>query len=306
MMAEAAIRTRGLTRTFGAVVAVDAVSLEVSPGEIFGFLGPNGSGKTTAIRMLCGLLAPTAGDAQVLGLKVPEEAERLREQIGYMTQRFSLYEDLSVVENLRFLGRVYSLPRRRLRERIDEQIERYRLGGLRRQRAGTLSGGERQRLALAACTLHRPRLLFLDEPTSAVDPETRRRFWESLFELADGGTTILVSTHYMDEAERCHRLAILDHGALALSGAPQDLVRSIGVRVVEVEAREPRRAKAALAGLPGLVSVTQLGRLLHVLVEGTADEPAGRIQDLLAEHQVEARVDVTRASLEDVFVVATR
>jgi ABC-2 type transport system ATP-binding protein len=278
----------------------------VSPGEIFGFLGPNGSGKTTTIRMLCGLLKPSAGQAEVLGTKVPEEAERLRDQIGYMTQRFSLYEDLSVDENLRFLGRIYSLPRRRLGERVDEQIGRYRLGPLRSQRAGTLSGGERQRLALAASTIHRPRLLFLDEPTSAVDPETRRQFWESLFELADGGTTILVSTHYMDEAERCHRLAILDEGSLATTGTPRDLTRAIGVQVVEVEAQRPRRSKAALSGLPGLVSVTQLGNRLHVLLEPSVEQPVGRLQDLLDRQGLSARVSPTSATLEDVFVVATQ
>jgi ABC-2 type transport system ATP-binding protein len=305
-MAEAAIQTQGLTRRFGPVTAVDNVSLTVSPGEIFGFLGPNGSGKTTAIRMLCGLLKPSAGRAEVLGMRVPEEAERLREHIGYMTQRFSLYEDLSTDENLKFLCRIYSIPRRLRKQRIAEQIGRYRLAELRGQRAGTMSGGQRQRLALAAATIHRPRLLFLDEPTSAVDPETRREFWESLFELADGGTTILVSTHYMDEAERCHRLAILDDGALATLGSPRELAEAIGVRVFEIEADHPRRAKAALAELPGLVSVTQLGMRLHVLLEPGVERPAESLQSLLDDQAVGARVTPTGATLEDVFVVATR
>ncbi len=305
-MAEAAIQTQGLTRRFGPVTAVDNVSLSVSPGEIFGFLGPNGSGKTTAIRMLCGLLKPSAGRAEVLGMRVPEEAERLREHIGYMTQRFSLYEDLSTDENLKFLCRIYSIPRRLRNQRIAQQVDRYRLAELRGQRAGTMSGGQRQRLALAAATVHRPRLLFLDEPTSAVDPETRREFWESLFELADGGTTILVSTHYMDEAERCHRLAILDDGALATLGSPRDLAESIGVQVFEIEADHPRRAKAALAELPGLVSVTQLGMRLHVLLEPGMERPAENLQSILDRQAVGSRVTPTAATLEDVFVVATR
>ncbi len=305
-MAEATIRTRGLTRRFGAVTAVDNVSLSIFPAEIFGFLGPNGSGKTTTIRMLCGLLKPSEGEAEVLGLRVPQESERLRKHIGYMTQRFSLYEDLSVKENLHFLGRIYSIPRRARKTRVDDQVRRYQLGPLLTQRAGTLSGGERQRLALAAATLHQPQLLFLDEPTSAVDPETRRRFWESLFELADGGTTILVSTHYMDEAERCHRLAILDQGALVASGTPRDLAQEIGVQVVEVEAREPHLAKTVLAGSPGLVNVTQLGSRLHVLLDKEVEQPVKMLQALLDRHGATARVTPTAATLEDVFVVATR
>lgn len=305
-MAETAIRTRGLTRRFGAVTAVDKVDLTVAEGEIFGFLGPNGSGKTTTIRMLCGLLKPSEGDAKVLGLSVPEEAEGLRQHIGYMTQRFSLYEDLSVAENLRFMGRIYSIPRPVRRDRVAHLASQYRLGALLSQRAGTLSGGERQRLALAAATIHQPRLLFLDEPTSAVDPETRREFWESLFELADQGTTILVSTHYMDEAERCHRLAILDQGALAASGTPQELALRIGVQVVEVEAQEPRRAKALLSTVPEILSVNQLGNRLHVLVTETFDNPVDGLQALLDQHSLSARVRATPASLEDVFVMATR
>jgi ABC-2 type transport system ATP-binding protein len=305
-MAEPAIRTQGLTRRFGAVTAVNQISLTVETAEIFGFLGPNGSGKTTTIRMLCGLLKPTEGSAEVLGMRVPQEAERLRAHIGYMTQRFSLYEDLSVAENLQFLGRIHSLPRRDRKDRVRELMIRYRLEPLRDQRAGTLSGGERQRLALAAATLHRPQLLFLDEPTSAVDPETRRDFWDALFELADGGTTILVSTHYMDEAERCHRLAILDNGALALTGSPRDLARDIGVQVVEVEAEQPRRAKAAISTFPGTVNVTQLGNRLHVLLEKGLEDPVGQLQQFLDQQSQPARVSSTEATLEDVFVMATR
>ncbi len=305
-MAEVAIETRGLTRRFGAVTAVNQVSLTVYKAEIFGFLGPNGSGKTTTIRMLCGLLLPSEGEAEVLGMKVPGEAAQLRQRIGYMTQHFSLYEDLSVVENLQFLARIYSIPRRRRRDRIEELIASYRLDRLRKQRAGTMSGGERQRLALAAATLHRPQLLFLDEPTSAVDPETRRDFWESLFDLADGGTTILVSTHYMDEAERCHRLAILDSGVLALSGKPRELTQEIGVQVMEVETSDPRAAKRSLSALPGLLSVSQLGNRLHVLVSREVEGPRRLLQEQLDRDSIAARVSPTEATLEDVFVVATQ
>ncbi|MCP4896597.1 MAG: ABC transporter ATP-binding protein, partial [bacterium] len=197
-MSDLAISTRGLTRRFGSVTAVDRVALDVPRSRIYGFLGPNGSGKTTTIRMLCGLLMPSEGEATVLGLSVPKDAELLRLKIGYMTQKFSLYGDLSVIENLKFLGRVYSIPSTERRRKIDQVCGRHELDALRKQRAGTMSGGQKQRLALAAATLHEPELLLLDEPTSAVDPETRRNFWDSLYELTAEGTTILVSTHFMD------------------------------------------------------------------------------------------------------------
>ena len=213
-----AIRARGLTRRFGALVAVDHVDLQVPRRNVYGFLGPNGSGKSTTIRMLCGLLTPSEGQIEVLGLRIPEQAEALRSRIGYMTQKFSLFEDLSVRENLEFLAAVQDLPRDRARRRIDQLVEQYHFTDRQKQLAGTMSGGQKQRLALAGAVIHEPELLFLDEPTSAVDPESRRDFWEKLFELADAGTTLLVSTHYMDEAERCHRLAILDRGVLVADG----------------------------------------------------------------------------------------
>ncbi|MGA9574715.1 MAG: ABC transporter ATP-binding protein, partial [Lysobacterales bacterium] len=197
-MTELAIRARGLCKDFGKVKAVRSLDLEVPRSRIYGFLGPNGSGKTTAIRMLCGLLTPTAGDIDVLGYAIPREAEALRLKVGYMTQKFSLFEDLTVMENLQFMADIYTLDKQLKTERIGLATERYELDSLVGQRAGTLSGGQKQRLALAATTLHEPELLFLDEPTSAVDPENRRAFWESLFDLVAEGTTILVSTHYMD------------------------------------------------------------------------------------------------------------
>ena len=299
-----AIRARGLTKRFGTLVAVDHVDLAVPRCMVYGFLGPNGSGKSTTIRMLCGLLTPTAGDIEVLGLRIPEQAEALRERIGYMTQKFSLFEDLSVRENLEFLAAVQGLPKARAAARIDALVDQYRFGDRQRQLAGTLSGGQKQRLALAGAVIHEPELLFLDEPTSAVDPESRRDFWEKLFELADAGTTLLVSTHYMDEAERCHRLAILDRGMLVADGTPAELTGRIEGRTVAVHAAQPRRAQRALLGVPGVLSVAQIGNTLRVLTEDVGDA-AARLQAALAAAGLEARAEAVAPSLEDVFVAAT-
>jgi ABC-2 type transport system ATP-binding protein len=301
-----AIRARGLTRRFGDLIAVDHVDLEVPRAQIYGFLGPNGSGKTTTIRMLCGLLTPTAGDAEVLGCQVPRDAESLRRKIGYMTQRFSLYEDLTVAENLDFMGEIYSLRSARRRTRVRELLAEYRLEDRRRQRAGSLSGGQKQRLGLAAAMLHEPELLFLDEPTSAVDPENRREFWESLFRLVDGGTTILVSTHLMDEAERCHRIAILDRGTLVADGTPRALMAGIDAAVLEIEAQDLRPARRLLDETDAVLSVAQLGTRLHALVDPAVADPAGRVDAALRAAGIPARVALTPASLEDVFVAATR
>jgi ABC-2 type transport system ATP-binding protein len=202
---ESVICAQNLSKRFGSLTAVNHLNLNIARGEVFGFLGSNGCGKSTTIRMLCGLLLPSEGSIEVLGCQIPRDAEALKRRIGYMTQRFSLYEDLSVAENLEFLAAVQGLDRRAARVRIEELLERYWLADRRQQMAGTLSGGQKQRLALASAVLHKPDLLLLDEPTSAVDPQSRREFWDSLFELAETGTTLLVSTHYMDEAERCTR-----------------------------------------------------------------------------------------------------
>jgi ABC-2 type transport system ATP-binding protein len=303
---EPAIRARGLTRDFGALRAVDHVDLAVPRSRIYGFLGPNGSGKSTTIRMLCGLLTPTEGDAEVLGHPIPAEAEALRLEVGYMTQNFSLYEDLTVRENLDFMAEVYALPRAGKRARIDAVSERYGLTALYAQRAGTLSGGQKQRLALGAALLHDPDLLFLDEPTSAVDPENRRAFWESLFDLVDGGTTILVSTHYMDEAERCHALAILDRGRLVAEGSPETLSANIDAQVVVLRTDQPRRAGKTLHTRPWVLSVAQIGNELRVLVEASQADAAIAVADTVrtAGHAVDACA-LDRASLEDVFVAAT-
>jgi len=298
-----AIRTRGLTRHFGPVIAVEDVDLAIPVGQIYGFLGPNGSGKTTIIRMLCGLLTPTAGEVSVLGLDIPARAEELRRRIGYMTQKFSLYDDLTVVENLRFLGRVHGLGQTLARDRIGRLLGRYSLAPMRDRLAGTLSGGQRQRLALAAATLHEPTLLFLDEPTSAVDPENRRDFWEKLFDLSDAGTTILVSTHYMDEAERCHQLAILETGHLRKQGTPNQLMAELAGRVVELSGIGLRQVKEQLVRLPRVQSAAQQGLQLRVLLRpGTAD-PVGYLREQLPGGIFS--IDAARPSLEDVFVACT-
>jgi len=301
-----AIRARGLTRRFGERVAVDHVDLSVPRRHVYGFLGPNGSGKSTTIRMLCGLLTPSEGEIEVLGLPIPAEAEALRRRIGYMTQKFSLFDDLGVRENLEFMAEVQSLPPARARRRVDELLAEYRFADRQRQLAGTLSGGQKQRLALACAVIHQPELLFLDEPTSAVDPESRRDFWEKLFELADAGTTLLVSTHYMDEAERCHRLAILDRGRLVADGTPAELTAGLAGRTLLVAAADARRAQQAIAAVAGVASVAQIGTSLRVLLEAGTADAASRIAAALARANQPAGVEPVPASLEDVFVAATR
>jgi ABC-2 type transport system ATP-binding protein len=260
------VEVSGLTRRFGARVAVDDVSLTVLRGEIFGFLGPNGAGKSTLLRMLLGLLAPSAGTARVLGHAIPADSERLRSRVGYMTQQFTLYTELSVTENLEFAAAIFGLSRRARRERVALVLAESGLAQYADTRAESLSGGWKQRLALVAATLHAPELLVLDEPTAGVDPQSRRLFWERLFELAAAGTTILVSTHYMDEAVRCHRLCMLRDGRRAALGRPHDLTGALADRVVEMRVDAPERAAIALRGTPSVASSTQLGDALHVLV----------------------------------------
>jgi ABC-2 type transport system ATP-binding protein len=304
-VSEIAIEAHGLTRRFGPVAAVTGAELSIPRSRIYGFLGPNGSGKSTTIRMLCGLIKPTSGTIRVLGLDIPRQSEELRRQIGYMTQRFSLWEDLSARENLDFLAAVYTLGRKRAAQRIAAVMEQYRLIEFQSRPAGTLSGGQRQRLALAAATLHEPALLMLDEPTSAVDPQSRRDFWESLFALTAQGTTILVSTHYMDEAERCHGLAILDLGRIVANGSPQQLMADLALKVVEIETEDVSAVRAALHGLDSLRSLAQLGLRLHALVAPEEPDAVGRVRSLLAARGLKATVRVAAPSLEDVFVGAT-
>lgn len=305
MRSNYAIEARGLSKHFGSLKAVNELDLSVPRGQIYGFLGPNGSGKSTTIRMLCGLLTPTDGSATVLGTEIPGKARRLRPRIGYMTQKFSLFGDMTVLENLQFMSEIYSYPRADRENRLDELLDRYDLVEQRRQMAGTMSGGQKQRLALACAVLHRPELLLLDEPTSAVDPQSRRDFWANLFRLAEDGTTILVSTHYMDEAERCHRLAILDRGVKVADGTPQDLQASTGMHVIEVVADDPYAAQAVVHDLPEVASVTQLGVRLRVLIPEHHAEPLQIVDAALSRAAVSADAMMSSATLEDVFVAVT-
>lgn len=303
--AEFVIQARKLTKRFGQLTAVDHLDLNVPRSIIYGFLGPNGSGKTTAIRMLCGLLTPSEGSASVLGFDVPGDANPLKSRIGYMTQKFSLYGDLTVRENLRFIADVYSYPRADRDSRIDDLLDRYDLGKQMKQLAGTMSGGQKQRLALACAVLNKPELLLLDEPTSAVDPKSRRDFWAKLFALADAGTTILVSTHYMDEAERCHRLAILDHGRKVADGSPAELQASTGMSVIEVLSDNPWAAQNELNKMQEVKSVTQLGIRLRVLVPESVTDPLSLVSGNLNALGMISECSLVDASLEDVFVAVT-
>jgi ABC-2 type transport system ATP-binding protein len=305
MNSDYAIEARGLSKHFGDLKAVSSLDLKVPRGQIYGFLGPNGSGKSTTIRMLCGLLTPTEGSATVLGTEIPGKAHNLRPKIGYMTQKFSLFGDLTVLENLQFISEIYSYPKADRKNRIEDLLVRYDLTEQRKQMVGTMSGGQKQRLALACAVLHRPELLLLDEPTSAVDPQSRRDFWANLFRLAEDGTTIMVSTHYMDEAERCHRLAILDRGVKVADGTPQQLQASTGMHVIEVMAEGPYAAQAAIRELPEVVSVTQLGVRLRVLIPERHDQPLQIVESALARAGVSAESSIASATLEDVFVAVT-
>jgi len=302
MSPELAIDVHGLGKSFGTRRVVHGLDLRVPRGEICGFLGANGSGKTTTLRMLCGLLTPDAGEGTCLGLDVRRDAPRIRLRVGYMTQRFSFYEDLSVEENLEFVARLYQLPDRQ--QRIEGVLRRSGLLDRRTQLAGELSGGWKQRLALAACVLHEPELLLLDEPTAGVDPKARRDFWEHIHDLAATGMTVLVSTHYMDEAERCHRLAYISYGKLLVEGTGAEVIARSGLTTWLVAVHEGgEHALAVLAqelrGRPGVDTIVPFGTTLHV---------AGHDADALATtlDGVRARRDFTvtpiETSLEDVFI----
>ena len=292
-----AIDVEGLTKRFGDRTVVDGFSMQVPRGQIYGFLGPNGSGKTTTIRMLCGLLTPDAGRGTCLGYDILAQAASIKREVGYMTQRFSLYEDLSIAENLDFVARMYQVPARRAR--VDEALQRLGLASRRGQLAGTLSGGWKQRLALAACLLHDPQLLLLDEPTAGVDPGARRDFWDQIHQLAHRGITVLVSTHYMDEAERCHSLAYIAYGRLLAHGATAEVVARAGLSTWEIEGAGVIELAGELRGVPGIHDVVPFGNALHV--SGT---DGARLEAALAP--LAARPGVTMRAvppgLEDVFI----
>ncbi|WP_072055190.1 ABC transporter ATP-binding protein [Aliivibrio fischeri] len=303
-MTEWAIQAKEVVKKFGDFTAIDGINLSVPKGSIYGFLGPNGCGKSTTIRTLTGLLSPTSGTVDVLGLCIPKESEALRLKIGYMTQKFSLYDDLSVEENLEFIGQIFGMKKQLLNARVSEQLATYGLDQLRKQRVSGMSGGQKQRLSLAAATMHNPELLFLDEPTSAVDPENRREFWEQLFDLSDKGTTILVTTHYMDEAERCHRLAIMESGIIRADGEPEELMANMGVNIVEVKANNLRALKAKLIACDEVRSAAQLGIRLRVLIHQHIDDPILWLRTNFSELK-DVEMNIARPSLEDVFVTVT-
>jgi ABC-type multidrug transport system ATPase subunit len=305
----AAIVADNLVRKFGQFVAVNGISFQVEKGEIFGFLGPNGSGKTTVIKMLTGLLPLTSGSAHVEGLDVQTNAEEVRERIGYMSQNFSLYNDLTVLENLTFYGRIYSLPPDQLKRRMNEIIELNGLGPYATRLAGKLSGGWKQRLALGCAMLHEPKLLFLDEPTAGIDPVARRQLWDLLFELSGHGITFFVTTHYMDEAERCSHVAYIYYGKLIADGTPNSLrelpeVQPQGTIRVEITTPEVTRALRTTRTLPGIRSATIFGQSIHALIDDHVDLES--LRALLSKQGIAvAEIRPLAPSLEDVFVELT-
>ncbi len=294
---ETVIDVNGLTKRFGDKTAVDGVDLQVSQGEIVGFLGPNGSGKTTTIRMICGLLRPDGGQGTCLGYDIVREAEAIKRQVGYMTQRFSLYEDLSIRENLEFIARLYAL--RDVRQSVDATVEGLGLKSRQHQLAGTLSGGWKQRLALAACIMHKPRLLLLDEPTAGVDPKARREFWDEIHRLAEDGLTVLVSTHYMDEAERCHRVVYIAYGRIVARGTAEEIIESSGLGTFIVAGKGAAAAARALEGMPGVEQVAAFGQDIHVV--GSDGAALAESVRAVAE-RYPVKVETGDTTLEDVFI----
>jgi len=295
--ADPAIRVAGLSKRFGDKVVVKDFAIEVPRGAIFGFLGPNGSGKTTTIRMLCGLLTPDAGEGQCLGFDIRTQSDEIKPRVGYMTQRFGLYEDMTVRENLEFIGRMYDVPS--LKPRLQEILRDFGLAARQGQLAGALSGGWKQRLALAGCVLHEPQLLLLDEPTAGVDPNARREFWEMINALAAQGVTVLVSTHYMDEAERCHEIAYLAYGKLLARGPVEAVIAGAALATWSITGADLNGLARELATLPGVEMVAPFGATLHV-----SGSDAAALEQALAPLALRVGVNLRRSepSLEDVFI----
>jgi len=290
------IDVHGVTKSFDGHVVVNDIEMQVARGEIYGFLGPNGSGKTTFLRILCGLLTPDAGSGHCLGHDLRTESSEIKKQVGYMTQRFSFYEDLSIEENLEFIARIYGVPKRR--QAVRQSLERLGLTQRRRQLAGELSGGWKQRMALAACLIHEPRLLLLDEPTAGVDPKARRDFWEEIHVLAAQGLTFLITTHYMDEAERCHRLAYIAYGDLLTRGTPEEVVRQAGLSTWEISGPRLHDLAERMRGRPGIDQVVAFGTTLHVSGRN-ADALRSSLEGVLTP---ECRSEPVESGLEDVFI----
>ena len=296
-MTDFAIDVHGLTKRFGRKVAVNGIDIQVPRGQVWGFLGPNGSGKTTTIRMLCGLLKPDAGEGTCLGYDVVRETESIKREVGYMTQRFSYWDDLSIRENLDFVGRVYQIAERKAR--VDATLARLGLSERQDQLAGELSGGWKQRLALSACMLHEPKLLLLDEPTAGVDPQARRDFWEEIHRLSERGLTVLVSTHYMDEAERCDRVVYISVGSIVARGTVAEVIRQSRLVTFLVSGPDVRRYLSRLEGKPGVEHAAFFGALLHV-----SGRDRAALESTLAPLRGDANLEITEAesSLEDVFI----
>ena len=291
-----AIDVRGVTKKFGARTVVNDIAMQVRPGEIYGFLGPNGSGKTTFLRMLCGLLTPDGGEGNCLGLDFRRESSEIKKRVGYMTQRFSFYEDLTIEENLDFMARLYSMTARKAA--VQKSLERLGMVERRKQLAGTLSGGWKQRLALAACLIHEPQLLLLDEPTAGVDPKARRDFWEEIHKLAAGGLTVLITTHYMDEASRCHRLAYIAYGNLLASGTVDEVVQAGALTTWEVSGENLSVVADKIRGLAGVEQVVAFGTTLHV-----SGRDAEKLRVSVAPFMTNAqRWTKIESGLEDVFI----
>jgi len=305
-MEEWIIETENLTKAFGDFVAVNKLNLKVKKGEIFGFLGPNGSGKSTTIRMLCGIMNPTSGTGKVMGYDIMKEPEKIKLSIGYMTQKFSLYEDMTAEENLEFFGRVYGLDFKQRKKRKDEIIELLGMEKKAKDLSGSYSGGWKQRLALGCALIHNPPLLFLDEPTGGVDPVSRRQFWEILYYLADMGVTSMVSTHYMDEAERCHALGFIHTSNLIAYGTPQELVSNgIEGKILEIECKPLMKALTTLQKLDGVKSVSMHRDGLHAVVEDV-----DKIKELILKTFAKLDIQIdeceeVKPSLEDIFVSLT-
>jgi len=299
-----AINVTGLSKTYDARKVVDQVDIQVAQGSICGFLGPNGSGKTTTIRMLCGLLTPDAGSGTCLGLDIVKEASKIKRQVGYMTQKFGLYEDLTIRQNLDFIARLFELPHRK--DAVDASLERLGLTTRQSQLAGSLSGGWKQRLALAACLIHEPRLLLLDEPTAGVDPRARRDFWDQIHDLAAQGITVLVSTHYMDEAERCHELVYIAYGKILTRGTQEQIIHDSKLKVWTLQGEGLATLLAQLKSAPGILSVAAFGNAVHVagLDENLVLAALDKIQNDLrhSNHSHNLSVTPSHANLEDVFI----